>query len=224
MGTTQSIERARARGAAWVEPDDLLAGLLLSISRFGIVDLGERVIDLSELGPGFDLPSPDLTIRPRYTPSSAAAFELAARVSRADGEVRLAPIHLLVALGDHSIPTFARIAVRHGIDPTGWRRLLSCIAPPRARSEPEPAPLPPLLVGLDALVPTEDAARVLGVSVDVLRGYVRAGKLTAFRVPGDHRTVRIRRDDLVDMLALLQAIGPSNPLLDHRRLALPVES
>lgn len=225
VGTTQAIERARARGAAWVEPDDLLAGLLLSISRFGIVDLGERAIDLSELGLAFDLPSPDLTIKPRYTPSSAAAFERAARVARADGEVRLAPIHLLVALGDHSVSTFARIAVRHGIDPTGWRRLLSCLAPPRAGSEPELAPpLPPLLVGLDTLVPHEEAARVLGVSADVLRGYVRAGKLPAFRVPGDHRTVRIRRDDLVDMLALLQAVGPGKPLLDHRRSGLPVES
>ena len=72
---------------------------------------------------------------------------------------------------------------------------------------PPPAPL----VGLDALVPQDEAARALGVTVEALRGYVRAGKLTAFRVPGDHRTVRIRRDDLAALLALLRAIGHQMP-------------
>jgi excisionase family DNA binding protein len=217
VGTTQAIERARARGADWVEPDDLLAGMLLAIARFGIVDLGEHVIDLSEL-------EPELTVRPRYTPAAAAVFERAARVARADGEARLTPNHLLVVLGDHSIPTFARIAVRNGIDPTGWRRLLSCVAPPRSpvppRTEPPPAPL----VGLDALVPQDEAARALGVTVEALRGYVRAGKLTAFRVPGDHRTVRIRREDLFALLALLRAI--EHPMTARRRQCsdVPVET
>jgi excisionase family DNA binding protein len=224
VGTTQAIERARARGAAWVEPDDLLAGMLLAIARFGIVDLGERVIDLSELEPGFDLPPGELSIRPRYTPAAAAVFERAARVARADGEVRLTPSHLLMVLGDHSIPTFARIAVRHGIDPTGWRHLLSCIAPPRAAvpmgTEPPNAPL----VGLGALVPQEEAARALGLTVEALRAYVRAGKLTAFRVPGDPRTVRIRRDDLAALQALLRAIEHPIPARRHGSSDVPVES
>lgn len=224
VGTTQAIERARARGAAWVEPDDLLAGMLLSIARFGMVDLGERMIDLSELEPCFDLPDVDVRVRPRYTPAAAAAFERAARVARADGEVRIAPIHLLVALGDHSIPTFARIAVQHGIDPTGWRRLLSSIAPPRRPHVPSrPAPPPPL-VGLEELVPQEEAARALGVSLDVLRGYVRAGKLPAFRVPGDHLTVRIRREDLAALLALLHALDHPIPARRHPQAGAPVES
>jgi excisionase family DNA binding protein len=224
VGTTQAMERARARGAAWVEPDDLLAGMLLAIARFGIVDLGERVIDLSELEPGFDLPPAELAVRPRYTPAAAAVFERAARVARADGEVRLTPNHLLVVLGDHSIPTFARIAVLHGIDPTGWRRLLSCIAPPRsavpARTEPPPAPL----VGFGALVPQDEAARALGVTLNTLRAYVRAGKLTAFRVPGDHPSVRIRRDDLVALLALLRAIEHPMPARRRDSSDVPVES
>ena len=225
MGTTQAIERARARGVAWVEPDDLLAGMLLAISRFGMVDLGERMIDLSELEPRFDLPGADVSVRPRYTPAAAAAFERAARVARADGEVRLAPIHLLVALGDHSIPTFARIAVRHGIDPTGWRRLLSCIAPPLRPHEPmRPAQPPAPLVGLEALVPQDEAARALGVSIEVLRGYVRSGKLPAFRVPGDHLTVRIRREDLAALLALLQALDHPMQARSRPQNSAPVES
>ncbi len=211
LGTTQAMERARARGAAWIEPDDLLAGMLLAIARFGIVDLGERVIDLSELEPGFDLPPAALTVRPCYTPTAALVFERAARVARADGAVRLTPNHLLVVLGDHSIPTFARIAVRHGIDPTGWRRLLSCIAPPRSPGPPNTEPPPAPLVGLDELVPQDEAARALGVTVEALRGFVRAGKLAAFRVPGDCHTACIRREDLVALLGLLRAIGHPMP-------------
>jgi hypothetical protein len=205
LGTTQAIERARARGAAWVEPDDLLAGMLLAIARFGIIDLSERVIDLSELEPGFDLPPAELAVRPRYTPAAAAVFERAARVARADGEVRLTPNHLLMVLGDHSIPTFARIAVRHGIDPTGWRRLLSSIAPPRSPTSTSTEPPSAPLVGFGPLVPQDEAVRALGVTLEALRAYVRAGKLTAFRDPGDHRTVRVRRDDLVALMALLRA-------------------
>ncbi|MCX7228110.1 MAG: hypothetical protein NTW15_03705 [Burkholderiales bacterium] len=224
MGTTHAMERARARGAAWVGPDDLLAGMLLAIARFGIVDLGERVIDLSELEPGFDLPSAALTVRPCYTPAAAVVFERAARVARADGVVRLTPNHLLLVLGDHSIPTFARIAVRHGIDPTGWRRLLSCIAPPRSpvppRTEPPPAPL----VGLDELVPQDEAARALGLTVEALRSFVRAGKLTACRVPGEYRTVRLRREDLVPLLGLLRAIEHPMPPLRGRSPDVPGES
>jgi hypothetical protein len=42
------------------------------------------------------------------------------------------PIHLLVALGEHSAPTLSRIAVRYGVERTGWRRLLAAITPPRS--------------------------------------------------------------------------------------------
>jgi excisionase family DNA binding protein len=196
--------------------------MLLAVSRFGILDLGDRVIDLAELELRFDLPVPDLALKPRYTPAAAAVFDRAARVARADGGRRLAPIHLLVALGDAAVPTFARLAACFDLDPTGWRRRLAAIVEPaRMPGERDAAadgaggpraseaaataaaapPLPELLT-------PDDAARALGVHIQTLRGYIRAGKLPAYRVAGE-RAIRIRRDDFVALLEHLRV--PTGP-------------
>jgi excisionase family DNA binding protein len=220
VGTSHAIERVRGRGAEAIEPDDLLAAMLLAVSRFGILDLGDRVIDLAELDLRFDLPTPDVALKPRYTPAAAAVFDRAVRVARADGGLRLAPIHLLVALGDPAVPTFARLAARFDLDPTGWRRRLAAIAAPtRVPGERDgaavvagrpqasdaaaapPSPLPELLT-------PDDAARALGVHIQTLRGYIRAGKLPAYRVAGE-RAIRIRRDDFVALLEHLRV--PTGP-------------
>jgi excisionase family DNA binding protein len=223
LGTTHAIERVRARSAEAIEPDDLLAGVLLAVARFGIVDLGDRVIDLADLDLRFDLPVPDLALKPRYTPAAAAVFDRAVRVARADGGARLAPIHLLVALGDPSVPAFARLAERLGIDATGWRRALAAVpmparpqAPdpqgasdPAALRERAPAAAPPSPLDLSgALLTPEEAARALGVHIQTLRGYIRAGKLPAFRVAGE-RAIRIRRDDLAALLEHLRVLPAS---------------
>lgn len=204
LGTSQAIERVRARGAESIEPDDLMAGMLLAVSRFGIVDLGERVIDLTSLDLRFDMPSAVVEVKPRYTDAAVAVFEQAARVARADGGARLAPIHLLVALGEHSVLTFSKIAVRYGVDPTGWRRLLAAIRPPRtSRAALKPVVIPsghlprPESAGL--LTPDE-AAGLLGVQIQTLRTLIRVGKVPAFRVAGE-RAIRIRREDLGALLA-----------------------
>lgn len=213
IGTGHAIERARSRGADTVEPDDLLAGMLLAVSRFGIVELGSRAVDLFDLGLRFDVPSPDVTIKPRYASAAAAVFDRAARIARTDGAARLAPIHLLVALSDPAHPLFARLLDRCAIDEARWRRLLAAIAPPsataprssgfapapsRAASSSSPAP-----DDLDALLTPDEAARALGVHIQTLRGYIRCGRLPAFRVAGE-RAIRIRRDDLRALLEHLR--------------------
>ena len=209
LGTSQAIERARARGLEQVDPDDLLAGMLLAVSRFGIVDLGDRVIDLAELDLRFDLPNPDVTLRPRYTPAAVAVFDRAARVAQSDGGARLAPIHLLVALGEHAVPIFSRIAVRYGVDPTGWRRLLAAIPPPGPNTVDagSTSAAAVRLAGVDDLLTPDDAARLLGVHIQTLRGYIRSGKIGAFRVAGE-RAIRLRREDIA-------------VLLEHLRVRLP---
>ena len=210
VGTSQAIERARARGVEAIDPDDLLAGMLLAVARFGIVDLGSQAIDLGALGLRFDLPSPDLSLKPRYTPAAAAVFDRAARIARGDGAARLAPIHLLVALDDPAIPTFAAIVRHCGIGPVGWRRLLAATSPPSpgarapaAGVNAVPAAAPP--EALDALLTPEEAARAIGVHIQTVRGYIRGGKLPAFRVAGE-RAIRIRRDDLVALLEHLRVV------------------
>jgi excisionase family DNA binding protein len=208
-GTAQAIERARARGAESIEPDDLLAGMLLAVSRFGIVDLGPQAVDLADLGLRFDLPVREPVIKPRYTPAAVAVFDRAARLARGDDGARLAPIHFLVALADPAVPTFARIQLHIGIDAAAWRRLLAATVPPASRRGDAQGGARPTVSGgqdpLDALLTPEEAAQALGVHIQTVRGYIRAGKLAAFRVAGE-RAIRIRRDDL-------------NALLEHLHVA-----
>jgi excisionase family DNA binding protein len=204
LGTSQAIERARARGAESIEPDDLMAGMLLAVSRFGIVDLRDRVLDLAILDLRFDLPSAEVALKLPYSRAAAAVFDRASRVAREDGGARLAPIHLLVALGEHSVPTFSMIAVRYGVDPTGWRRLLAAITPPpRANIARDPAlsrPTDPTGADPGGLLTPEEAAHLLGVQLQTLRAHVRGGKVPAFRA--GERAIRIRREDLAALLAI----------------------
>lgn len=203
--TAHAIERARSRGVESVEPDDLLAGMLLAVSRFGIVDLGRTVVDLFDLGLRFDLPAPDVSLKPRYTPSAAGVFDRAARIARAEG-ARLAPIHLLVALGDPAIPLFERLCARCAIDTAGWRRALAAVSAPAGSLPAAPTrPVPAAAAVLDPLLTPDDAARTLGVHIQTIRAYIRSGKLPAFRVAGE-RAIRIRRDDLNALLEHLSVM------------------
>lgn len=192
-GTGHAIERARARGAGAIDPGDLLAGMLLAVSRFGVIDLATASIDLQALGLAFDCAAPDLSLRPGYSPPTTKVFERAARIARGDGSGPILPIHLLVALADPGIPLFARLCERFGLDAATWRRLLAAIDPPDTPAAPQPA------VADDDLLSTEEAARLLGLHIQTLRGYIRGGKVAAYRIAGQ-RSLRIRRQDLSDLL------------------------
>lgn len=216
-----AIERARTRGADAIDPDDLLAGVLLAVSRFGIVDLGSTAIDLDALGLRFDLAAPDPLPKPGYTDATVAVFDRAARIARADGAGRIAPLHLLVALADPALPTFAAIGERYRLAPADWRRLLAAIEPPRdARPGPAGPAHPQPARPLEDLLTPEEAAAAIGVHVQTLRGYIRSGKLPAFRVAGE-RALRIRRDDLQGLLEHLQS-PPHAPAAPMRRPASSV--
>lgn len=209
-GAMHAVEIARNRRAPDIEPDDLLAGLLLAVARFGIVEFGPVALDLARLELPYDLPAPDLAVRPRYSAQTAAVFDQAARICRADGGGPLRPLHLLVALGNPELPLMRRVLAALGQDAAGWRRLLAGIAPPTG---PAPAPSaaaePPPRAAADLLSP-EQAAAELGVHIQTLRGYIRRGKLAAFRLAGE-RAIRIRRDDLLGLLAQPIDPGPASP-------------
>jgi excisionase family DNA binding protein len=199
-----AVEIARNHDRLEIEPDDLLAGLLLAVSRFGIVEFGDRALDLGSLDLPFDLPAPETTLRPRYSTATADLFTRAARICRSDGGGPLRPIHLLVALGDASWPRMRRIFEALALDARGWRRLLAAIEPATMSLTRAPDSSP-LATRSDDLLSPEQAAAELGVHIQTLRGYIRRGKLPAFRLAGE-RVIRIRRDDLAALLA--QPVDP----------------
>lgn len=211
LAASHAIERARGQGRNEIEPDDLLIGFLYAVSRFGIAQIGPLEVDLVALGLRFDLDEPVAGIKPRYSMRAASTFDRAARVARSDSASRLAPIHFLAVLGEPGVATFDRLAITLGIDHAAWRTALASCPPPPAQQpaaagagqlEQEPAQAP----SADLLTPDE-TARLLGMHIQTVRGYIRGGKLPAFRVAGE-RAIRIRRDDV---MSLLESTGSAAP-------------
>jgi excisionase family DNA binding protein len=208
-GAMHAMELARSRGAQEISPGDLLAGQLLAVARFGIVELGDRALDLTRLDLPFDMPSPDLTVRPHYSAATAEVFTRAARICRGDGGGQLRPLHLLVALSEPAVPPLGRVLQALAVDAAGWRRLLAGIEPPQptgpsaafstASAAARPAALNAAHAGEDLLSP-EQVAGELGVHIQTVRGYIRRGKLPAYRLAGE-RVIRIRRSDLQAFVA-----------------------
>lgn len=207
LASIHAIERARSKGRDEIEPDDLLIGHLYAVSRFGIARIGPIDVDLVALGLRFDLAEPQPSVKPRYSARAASYFDRAARIARADGGGRLAPIHFLAALGEPGIETFDRLCAAHGLNEAGWRAALAASPRPQAEIAGVGAAAAPSAVApfhAQDLLTSEEAAQLLGMHIQTVRGYIRGGKLPAFRIAGE-RAIRIRRDDV---LSLLEAMAP----------------
>jgi excisionase family DNA binding protein len=208
--TAVAIGRAKREGRTEVTRDDLLVGLLATIGRFGVVTLGDRVIDLDELGVNWLEPVPSRSTAPKYSAEAAKIFDKGAAVARAE-RVPVSATHLLVAYDDVDDGLMGALKQRHGVDAAGWRAAMARytasqgevaraaeIARASGAARPE-------LIRKDLLSP-EESAELLGVHTQTIRGYIRSGKLPALRVAGE-RAIRIRREDL---LALLEPLVPED--------------
>ncbi|MDX1394817.1 MAG: helix-turn-helix domain-containing protein [Gemmatimonadota bacterium] len=213
--STLAIAHARDRGDADVRPDDLLLGALETASRLGVVILGPLVIDLRELSP---FPSEERSprppesraagrrgndpVRPRYAPATAALFDRAAVLAREDGEAKVRLVHLLAAFGGAPGGLMARLMGRYDFDESGWRAALAAwdreTAPDTADGPPD-----------RRVLSVDQAAETLGVHAQTVRGYIKTGKLPAYRIAGE-RSIRIYSSDLYDLLEPLEPSGDSD--------------
>ena len=206
-----AIALAKQR-ATDVGPDELLLGALHSISRFGVVRLGDVVVDLEDLGLDWlSPPRPDprlvsIVSKLAYSEAAIAIFDLAAVIARADGTTAMGVNHLLAAFGNSTNGLAAELKRRHNLSNADWRLAIACLSPAESNTHPD---MPSPGAQRDYLTP-EEAAETLGIHVQTLRGYVRSGKLPAMRLAGE-RAIRIRRIDLEAVLEPLvpQAIGQS---------------
>lgn len=187
-----SIGRAKLRGQDEVLADDLLMGCLQVVSRFGVVELGDWVIDLEELGVEWRVPLPKTDARLAYSDRVVEILDRAAVLSKFEGSARIGVEHVLVCFASETSGIMGMLRERYGIEPVRWRaavaRLGGAAGPEAAGGAQEPEYLSP-----------EEAAEVLGVHVQTLRGYIRSGKLPALRVAGE-RVIRIRRSSLDTLL------------------------
>ena len=209
-----AIKRAKRRKNAEVSRDDLLIGLLQTVARFDIVQIGEITIDLEEL----EEPHPEVSEddagradkqKVAYSPKASAVFDRAARIAKRDNSSKIGIAHLLVAFANEDNAVFARLKEKYGVSGVKWRSALS-------RWQPEsPAKIATSSkVGSETKSPKElnekmfftpdEAAVFLDVHPQTIRGYIRTGKLAALRLAGE-RALRIQRNDL---LALLEPYKP----------------
>jgi excisionase family DNA binding protein len=209
-----AIKRAKRRKNAEVTRDDILIGLLQTVARFDIVQIGEITIDLDGLEESHPEVSEDDDARAdkqkvAYSPKASAVFDRAARIAKRDNSSKIGIVHLLVAFANEDNTVFARLKEKYGVSGVKWRSALS-------RWQPEsPAKIATSSkVGSETKSPKElnekmfftpdEAAVFLDVHPQTIRGYIRTGKLAALRLAGE-RALRIQRNDL---LALLEPYKP----------------
>ena len=190
-----AIDQAKRRNLDEITPDELLLGCLQAVSQFGVVQLGPWVLDLEELGIDW-LQHPERSgTKVAYSQAVVAVFDLAARIAKADGPIRID--HLLAAFAGEDSGLMGDLKRSHGITSASWRAAVAQFSPRRTVRESEDGGSGAGAVR-DYLTP-EEAADALGIHVQTLRGYVRSGKLPALRLAGE-RAIRIRRADLETVL------------------------
>ena len=192
--TRIAIAHARAEGRDSVTPDDLLAGALQAFGRFGVVALGPIVIDLTAFViDGQEAGSPE---KVAYSEEAAEIFDRAAAIAREDGTASVTCVHLLAAYSNRDSGLMDRLKGQYGFDSAGWRAALAHWANDAQKSNGRDAR------DVQPLLSPDDAASLLGIHTQTLRGYIKNGKLPAYRLAGE-RAIRIRRDDLMSLLVPL---------------------
>lgn len=150
-----------------------------------------------------------------YSARAAALFDRAAAIARSDGAERVEAVHMLVAFAPDDEGVMGRLKSTYGFTATAWRAALVDWEPPaRRRAAPSSTGLGSRSPGSSEspdvnersqalrdklLLSPDEAAELLGVHTQTVRGYIRDGKLKAHRVAGE-RAIRIRREDLLALL------------------------
>ena len=191
--SAHGIAHARARSDKDVSPDDLLLGALEAVSRLGVAILGPLTLDLRPLraadGNGAAATPEE---KPRYAPATATVFDQAAAIARVDGEPRVRLVHVLAAFEFDESELLGRLGEQHGFDEGAWRAALAAWDAGSQAAGPR-RPEDRTVLSVDG------AAATLSVHAQTIRGYIRSGKLPAYRIAGE-RALRIFASDLYDLL------------------------
>jgi excisionase family DNA binding protein len=201
-----AIGLAKAAGRQEVSADDLLAGCLGAMARFGTARVGPWVIDVEELEIDWLAPEPNPAPKLTYSDDVVRVLDQAAVLARRDGGGKIQAEHILACFARESGGLMGRLRERYGIDSAGWRAGLAELAV-RHREPAGEAAAEPAGPANEYLSP-EAAAEFLGVHVQTIRGYIRSGKLPALRIAGE-RAIRIRRSSLDSLLEPLSS-DPAN--------------
>jgi excisionase family DNA binding protein len=198
LATSFAIYAAKQQGSAEVQPDHILLGCLRAISRFGIATLGPWSVDLESLGVDWvrqpDGPKPKVA----YSQPAVELFDRAAQIAKSGGDEGVGLRHLLAAFAGEDCRLMQELKRAHGITSASWRAAVARLNSEEALVSPAAPKEPGKRPAREYLTP-EEAAEVLGVHVQTMRGYIHGGRLPAYRLAGE-RAIRIRRGDLEQVL------------------------
>ena len=195
LATSFAIFAAKQRGDLEVGPDHILLGCLRALSRFGIATLGPWSFDLEAMGVNWvrqpDGPRP----KTAYSQAAVELFDRAATIAKSSGDAGVGVTHLLAAFASEDSGLMGELKRAHGIDSASWRAAIARLG----SGEHRMAPVEVERKSLREYLTPEEAAETLGIHVQTMRGYIRSGRMPAFRVAGE-RAIRLRREDLEKVL------------------------
>lgn len=190
-----AIQHAKRQGKPEVTGDDLLLGCLVAISRFGVARVGAFDIDLAEFGVDWRqrIATPAGSVA--YSNEVVRLLDEAAAIAQVDGGGKPEIVHMLACYSAEQAGLMGEIRKRYGVESAGWRAALSSLR----QAEPTVQVSPGRIESGRPFFSPEEAAEYLGIHIQTIRGYLRSGKLKAFRIAGE-RAIRIRREDIDHLL------------------------
>lgn len=194
--TRNAAAYARDRGDPEITPDDLLLGALQAVAKLRVVRFDALTIDLSKY-PSVPVSENGSGPGPRYSEMTAAVFDEASAIARGDEETHVRVVHLLAALGDTDSELMRKLAEEHEVDDVDWRAALAVWDRQQREGEARRK-------DEGSLMSVEVAAEALGVHQQTVRGYIKSGKLPAFRIAGE-RAIRVLASDLYGLLEPLES-------------------
>ncbi len=191
-----AIEHAKKQKRDAITGDDLLLGCLRCVSQFGIAEIGSWEIDLEAFG--FDWLSTGEEKRQKvaYSQEIVDLLDRGAKIARASGSPVMRVQDLLVAFTNSESDLMGRLKNQYGFSNAQWRAAIATLTAERVEKHAATLDIESAgrTIEREYLTP-EEAAEVLAIHVQTLRGHVRSGKLPALRLAGE-RAIRIRRADL----------------------------
>ena len=141
-------------------------------------------------------------LQPIIQAAADEAWQLGNRLTRS--------AHVLLGIAASGQGTLARLLASRGVTPDDLRaRVREAIAasPAPAASSEALSPVVASATSPRELLTVDQAAEFLGVHHQTLRGYIKNGKLPAYRLAGE-KVLRIKREDLMALLEPV-AVGDS---------------
>ncbi|MFZ5863406.1 MAG: helix-turn-helix domain-containing protein [Nitrospirota bacterium] len=196
----ERAEAAAKDAGSDVTADHLLLGIFQAADQSGATVLRDLGISESDVARGAAEPRRGtrarwgVQLQPIIQAAAEEAWQLGSRLTRS--------AHLLLGLVVGGQGTLPGLLAARGVTVDALRvRVREVIAASPPPSAPAPAGAP--RTGSPALsrelFTVEQAADFLGIHHQTVRGYIKSGKLPAYRLAGE-KVLRIKRDDLMTLL------------------------